>query len=432
MKREHKLALLSFLWLFTLMTGYYIVKPLREALTNELPHEWVPYLGIGVMVFIIFFNFIYDRLACIQNPEGLIKVVTVFFSLCLLGFAFILRMSWPQVNIPFLGIQPGRYIWIIIYYFFVGIYNVFTVTMFWSFVNDIFNSNEAKAYFGKITAGGTIGGLAGSYLTASLSTRIEVENLLFLSAFLLMITIAFMYLLLPLRDKNMKKEEKTSVHEKGKSGFSLVFQSGYLQWMILAAFLMTSGATLLYNQMNAIVKYSITDKALRTEFWADMNLWINGLGLFFQLFCVHNAVKYAGILPTILIAPVVNLAGSFSLICSTGLTFGSIYHVGNYSTEYSFNRASREILYIPTDRDFKYQGKAIVETFVYRLGDGLTSLFLIITALPFHYIAFLNLFITLLRFIPAIALARHYEGLIKKEEDAGKTYHSEILTKKLK
>ena len=420
MKREHKLALLSFLWLFTLMTGYYIVKPLREALTNELPHEWVPYLGIGVMVFILFFNFIYDRLACIQNPKRLIKIVTVFFSLCLLLFAFILRMSWPQINIPFLGIQPGRYVWIIIYYFFVGIYNVFTVTMFWSFVNDICNSNDAKTYFGKITAGGTIGGLAGSYLTASLSTRIEVENLLFLSSFLLMITIAFMYLLLPLRDKDLDKQEKISEHETGESGFSLIVQSRYLQWMVLAAFLMSSGATVLYNQMNAIVKYSITDKALRTEFWAEMNLWINGLGLFFQIFCVHRIVKYAGMMPAILIAPLVNLAGSFSLICSGSLTFGSIYHIGNYSTEYSFNRASREILYMPTDRDFKYQGKAIVETFVCRLGDGLASLLLIVTALPLHYMAFLNLFISLIRFIPAIALAGHYKGLIKNEQGTGK------------
>jgi len=417
MKREHKLVLLSFLWLFTLMTGYYIVKPLREALTNELPHEWVPYLGIGVMVFIIFFNFIYDRLACIQNPERLIKIVTVFFSLCLLLFALILRVSWPQINIPFLGIQPARYLWIITYYFFVGIYNVFTVTMFWSFINDIFNSNEARTYFGKITAGGTIGGLAGSYLTASLSTRIEVENLLFLSSFLLMITIAFMHLLLPLRDRDMDKQEKTSEHETGESGFSLIVQSRYLQWMVLAAFLMSSGATVLYNQMNAIVKYSIIDKGLRTEFWAEMNLWINGLGLFFQIFCVHRAVKYLGMVTTILIAPVVNLTGSSFLIGSRSLMCGSIYHAGNYSTEYSFNRASREILYIPTDKDFKYQGKAIVETFVCRLGDGLTSLLLILTGLPLHSMSFLNLFISILRFIPAIALAGHYKTMIKKEKD---------------
>jgi len=142
--------------------------------------------------------------------------------------------------------------------------------------------------------------------------------------------------------------------------------------------------------------------------------------LFFQIFCVHRIVKYAGMMPAILIAPLVNLAGSFSLICSGSLTFGSMYHIGNYSTEYSFNRASREILYMPTDRDFKYQGKAIVETFVCRLGDGLTSLLLIVTALPLHYMAFLNLFISLIRFIPAIALAGHYKGLIKNEQGTGK------------
>jgi ATP/ADP translocase len=120
---------------------------------------------------------------------------------------------------------------------------------------------------------------------------------------------------------------------------------------------------------------------------------------------------------TILIAPVVNLTGSSFLIGSRSLMCGSIYHAGNYSTEYSFNRASREILYIPTDKDFKYQGKAIVETFVCRLGDGLTSLLLILTGLPLHSMSFLNLFISILRFIPAIALAGHYKTMIKKEKD---------------
>jgi len=427
--RERTITFLSFLWLFILMSGYYIIKPVRETLANELPYEALPYLFIFVMIIMFFVNIIYDFLARKYSSVPLVTGIIVFFAACLTLFAFVLRYEWPSVNIPFLGIQPGRYVWIVLYFFFVGIYNLFTVTIFWSFINEVFNPKESRKCFGKVTAGGTIGGIAGSFLTSFLVSRLKVSNLLFVSVFFLLSTLICMRLLNKYRRNNLEDEtifevkegesssEKDKSTDERKSGFYLIFQSPYLRWMMAFIFLMTCGATVLSYLLNAVVKTSILDEVGRAEFWANMNLYINALALFFQLFGVHFIVKRTGIKGTILIAPVVNLISSFCLTLSPVLMFASVCHVGNYSTSYSFNRASREMLYTPTTRDFKYQSKAIIDTFVYRAGDGIMSIILIIlSGWSLAAIASIGLLINILRIISSLALARHYNTLIKEKE----------------
>ena len=472
--RENIITSLSFLWLFILMVAYYIIKPVRDTLVNELPCEALPYLMLGVMVIILIVNVFYNYLARILSSNRLIIAVTLFFGTILVLFSFAISAEWPSVNIPFLGVQPGRYVCTVFYFLFVGVYNVFTVTIFWSFINEVFRADEARSRFGMVTAGGTLGGLLGSTITSRLASRINLGYLLLFSVSFLFITLVFMKLLslykdfvieeraieklkdsfspekltilageigsvfsekrlsFFLKDYGFSKDEilkvlsvlsgeESSITEKGSpeksSGFSLVFRSAYLRWILLAVFLMTSSATMLTYQMNAIIKYSIHDEVTRAQFWANINFWVNGLGLFFQLFAVQWTVRRFGFITTILIAPILDITGCFFMIGSQGLFSGRICHVGRYSTQFSFNRASREMLYTPTTRDFKYQAKAIIDTFVFRFGDGCTSLLLIfLSGWSLHSIAILSLFVNLIRIVPALALVKHYNKLIKREK----------------
>jgi len=417
--RERTIAFLAFLWLFILMTGYYVVKPLREALVNELPTKTIPYLSVTVMIIMLFFNFIYDHLASRPPRNKLITKVTIFFAACILIFATGLKLDSKYISLPFLGQQPSRFIWITGYYIFVGIYNVFTVTMFWAFVNDMFKPEEARNCFGYITAGGTIGGIVGSKFTHFLSTKIQVENLLYFASLMLILTLICMELLFKLTKdvhNEHNEKEKSPGEDLIKNGFHLIWKSSYLKWMLIASFLTSSGATLLYNLMNAIVKYNITDKALRTAYWADVYQWINIFGLIFQLFGVYLCVRYLGMLPALLVAPLTDLTGSLLLIPSQTLLMGRIYNVGHFSTEYSFNRASSEMLYTPTGKSFKYQAKAIIDTFICRLGEGITNLMIIFTGLSLQNMVFLSFAISLVRIFPAIALVKHYKVLTNKNE----------------
>ncbi|MEQ8222156.1 MAG: Npt1/Npt2 family nucleotide transporter, partial [Candidatus Eremiobacterota bacterium] len=398
------------------MTGYYIIKPIRDTFINELPYQTYPYLLIITMIVILLVNYVYDFCARVLSSSRLILFMTLFFGAGLCLFPFLLNRTCPSVYIPFAGLQPGKYIFIVLYSLFVGIYNLFSITMFWSFINEVFSIEEAKNCFGSVTAGGTVGGLLGSRITCMLASKMQIANLLFLSALLLFSTLIFMWFLIPYKrtddiilpsgDSNMQKT----------SGFNMIFTSPYLRWMIVAMFLTTSGGTMLGYQMNVIVKNSISDQASRAEFWANMYFLINCLGLFFQILLVRPVLNRFGLKTALLISPLIDLTGSFLLTCSQTLPSGQFCFAGRYSSEYSFNRASKEMLFIPKDRDFKYQAKAIVDTFIFRLGDGLTSLLLIMLKnCPLQYIALLSLLVNLLRIIPAIALAKEYE-VIKGEE----------------
>jgi AAA family ATP:ADP antiporter len=234
--------------------------------------------------------------------------------------------------------------------------------------------------------------------------------MLFISLGVLLVTLVFMKLMLP-----YKIEEKKKTMASGDNSFSLVYSSTYLQWMLLAMFLTTSGGTMLAYQMNALVKTTIQDQAARAAFWANMNFWINGLGLFFQVVLVRFVILRFGMTTGLLISPLTDITGSLLLSCSPRLSFGSFCQVGRYSTEYSFNRASKEMLYTPTTREFKYQAKALIDTFVFRAGDGIISLVLILLAsAPLRYIAIISLFVNLLRILPALALAKEYRAILEK------------------
>ena len=285
LSRERIITALAFSWFFTLMTGYYIIKPVRETFINELPHQFLPYIFISIMFFILMVNFIYDFLAKNLPPEKLITLVIIFFAICLFIFARGLSMEWPTVYIPYFKEVPGRYIWIVSYIFFIGIYNVFTATMFWAFINEIFTANEARNNFGRIISGGTIGGICGSKLTSYLASFMAVGNMLLFSAFFLLLTLVFMKILLQYKENNpefdIKPEKETAEKE---SGFHMIGRSSYLRWILIAMFLMTSSSTFMVYQINYIVKHAILEEGKRAQFWANMYFYINVLGFTFQIF----------------------------------------------------------------------------------------------------------------------------------------------------
>ncbi|HPZ07581.1 MAG TPA: hypothetical protein PL110_05670 [Candidatus Eremiobacteraeota bacterium] len=409
--RERIITVLSFLWLFSLMTGYYIIKPVRETFINELPKETYPYLLISTMLIILLVNFIYDFLARILSSARLIIFMTLCFTIGLSIFPYLLNTKWSSIDLPLLGLQPGHYVCIVFYALFVGVYNLFTVTMFWSFVNEVFNLEEGRKYLGAVTAGGSVGGLLGSKITSYLTSKMPIADLIFIAVILLLLTLIFMWLLLPYRKTVDRKETISSVQAK-ENGFKMIFHSSYLRWMILAMFLTTSSGTILGYQMNALVKESILEQAKRATFWADMYFLINCLSLGVQILLIRPIISCFGIMTGLLISPLIDFTGACLLGCSQRLSFGSFYFVGRYSSEYSFNRASKEMLFIPTSKGFKYQAKAIVDTFVFRMGDGLVSLLLIfLENYPISYVAFLGIGFNFLRIIPAVVLAREYKDI---------------------
>lgn len=407
---------LAFGWLLVLMSGYYLVKPVRNALVSELPPAELPYLFLAVLVVVALLNACYDWLARHLRPVLLISVVTVFFAGLLAVFAVGLGSTQAAAGTSDAG--PIRRAWILGFYLFVAAYNVLTVTMFWSFANGIFSGTGAGKIYGRVAAGGTIGAAMGSALVAAYFPGSSV--LLGSGAVLLVLTLAFLYYLSreSAGESRSFAAEDRPAGDSSVSGMDLVRTSGYLQLILLAVLLMTISATFLGYKMNLLVKFGVVGEGSRTTFWAQINLAVSLAGLVLQTLVIGPVLRVGGIRAALVWAPLVDMLGGSLFLMGPGLTAGGAVYTASSASRYSFARVSKELLYSPLGPAERYQAKALIDTFVYRLGDASASIVLLFyPTLSVRVAAGLWLAAACLRLWPALSLSRHYDRLALRAPD---------------
>jgi len=232
-------VLLMALNVFLLLTAYYIIKPVREALIlSEWGAEAKIYASAGQAVLLLGVIPLYSRLADLMNVRRLIATVLVFFSACLVAFYLLARMKVP-LGIPF-------YLW-------VGIFNMMVVAQFWSFANDYYTEEQGKRLFAIIGFGMSAGAVFGGFITKKLIHPLGLYQLMLLSAALLIVS-----LLLTVIAANRRKgsagnqgSSRPPNQEKldGPGGFALVLKNRYLLlialMMILANLVNTTGEYIL-------------------------------------------------------------------------------------------------------------------------------------------------------------------------------------------
>ena len=130
---------------FLILAAYYVLKPVREALIlTEGSAELKSYLSAGQVGLLALAVPAYGALAGRMNRRRLINIVTAFFVLCLVIFYGLARAEVP------LGI---------VFFLWIGIFNLMIVAQFWSFANDIYTSEEGERLF-PIAAFGASSGAA--------------------------------------------------------------------------------------------------------------------------------------------------------------------------------------------------------------------------------------------------------------------------------
>ena len=289
-----------------------------------------------------------------------LPVVYAFFIACLLFFhvAFLHRESW---------IGPVFFIW-------VAVFNLFAVSVFWSFMSDIFDNGQAKRLYGAIGAGGTAGALLGPSITTLLVGRIGVANLLLISCALLAVCLVCIVRLGPwARTNEARRGVHTGDDAMGGSmlgGFALLAKSRYLQAAALLTFFGVGVGTLLYNQQAAIAKAQFAgDDDARVAYYATIDLAINGLTLLLQLFVTRLLLTRFGVAPLLLVPAMVVLAGYCVLTASPLPLLVAAVQVCTRAGNFGFIQPAKESLFTRVDREMRYKGKQFIDTVVYRGGD---------------------------------------------------------------
>jgi len=163
----------SFLYFFCLLSSYYIVRPMRDEMGIAGGVENLQWMFSGTFLVMLAAVPLFGWVSSRYERRRFLPYVYYFFILNLALF-FVLFRS----DITHAYVARAFFIW-------ASIFNLFVVSVFWSFMADIYSNEQARRLFGIIAAGGTTGALAGPVFTASLSWSVDPVNLLLLSALLL-------------------------------------------------------------------------------------------------------------------------------------------------------------------------------------------------------------------------------------------------------
>ncbi len=391
---EGRQVLLLALNVFFLLTAYYIIKPVREALIlSQWGAEAKIYTAAGQALLLLGVVPLYSRLAASVNRRRLITIVLFFFMGCLVAF-YLLALAKVPLGIPF-------YLW-------VGIFNVMVIAQFWSFTNDIYTTDQGKRLFAIVGFGSSSGAVFGSFITGQLIEPFGVYQLLLLSAALLAVSLVLTLLV----DKSTHKTPQSVEPVKsGRNGFSLVFKNRYLLlialMMVLANLVNTTGEYILGNRVKAdaleavpeiVLTEGMSDAAVATaeaerrdqigvitgKFYSGFFNLVNIIGLLTQLFLVSRIVKWGGVHWAIMILPLVALGGYALIGMIPALIMVRWVKTAENATDYSLQNTVRNMLFLPTTRQEKYQAKQAIDSFFMRAGDMLAGLLVLIGTTVWH------------------------------------------------
>ena len=371
---EVRALLWSFSYFFALLCSYYIIRPMRDEMGILGGVENLQWLFTGTLlvmtVAIPLFGWISSRFPRRQ----FLPYVYLFFISMLVVFYFLLDSAFNEVYV-------ARAFFIL-----ASVFNLFVVSVFWSFMADLYSNKQARRLFGFIAAGGTVGALAGPALTAILVQPFGAKNLLLVSAVFLLWAIVCIAKLSAwsaalandrLADSqgsaNLKAPQEEVIGGSVWSGLTMVMRSPYLLGICLLMLLFTTLATFLYFMQAQIIRDAFSDSDQRTAVFAAIDLAVNGLTLVTQLFLTSRLIKWLGLAAVLAIIPLLLSMGFALLAVSPVLGVLLVVQVIRRAGNYAVMRPAREMLYVVLSREEKYKAKNVIDTVVYRTGDAISA-----------------------------------------------------------
>jgi len=353
----------SWLYIFCVLSAYYILRPIRDDMGVAGGVENLPWLFTGTLLGMILVNPPFAALVAKLPRVRFIAISYRFFIVNLLIFIVAFNLATPEQDI-----WVGR-----IFFIWTSIFNLFVVSVFWALMVDVFDSGQGKRLFGFIAAGATLGGIAGSSITASLAKDVPATYLLSGSAVLLEAAVFSVRRLSglsdALRERPRAESERTPIGGGVFAGLTHAFKSPYLINLSVYMLLFSVTSTLLYFQQLEIARQSFADRGARTAFFARIDLWVNILTLIAQLLLTARILRAIGVALTLAILPVLSTLGFGALAMAPTIAVVVVYQVLRRAGNFAFARPAREVLFTVVLREDKYKAKSFIDTVIYRTGD---------------------------------------------------------------
>jgi len=359
--------LLSFGYFFCLLCGYYILRPVRDEMGIQAGVDQLQWLFTGTFLTMLAVVPLFGWIASRFPRRQFMPATCIFFAINLLiFFALFSAQVSPQ------NTARAFFIWL-------SVFNLFVVSVFWSFMADLFSNNQARRLYGFIAAGGSTGAIVGPIITFKSAALIGAPLLLPISACFLLAAV-----LCILRLSTWSQEQQTRTPDPARDarqpiggsifgGITLLLRSDYLLGIGLYVILFTLLSTFLYFQQVHIVSEAIYDPDQRIALFALIDLVVNSVTIIGQLLVVSRIIGRFGVTVTLMLLPIVAIAGFFLLglfpTLAVLIVFGCIRRAG----EYAISTPAREILFTVVSREEKYKVKNFIDTVLVRGGDAVSG-----------------------------------------------------------
>jgi AAA family ATP:ADP antiporter len=419
---EGVLALLLASNVFLILMAYYILKVVREALIlGEGSAELKTYMSAGQVIVLAFAVPAYGWLVSGMSRMRLINIVTAFFVACLLLFYVLAQF----------GVSLA-----VVYFIWIGIFNLMIVAQFWSFANDIYSKTEGERLFAIVGFGASLGAVVGARAASRLIGPFGINQLMLVGAAVLVAQVLLSNHI-DARDR-ARRAEGAKLDEAGRgaspvktgpasNAFALVFRTRYL--LLMAMML------LVFNWVNTTGEYILSSIVKETaeqmvasgqaggqsegqvigRFYSIYFTATNILGLLLQLFVVSRIVKRFGVAWAVMVLPAIAF-GAYNIIVFYPVLMAVLAaKVAENSTDYSLNNTVRNMLFLPCTYEEKFSAKQAIDSFFVRMGDVMSAglVFVGTTMLALHPRGFaaINALLVVVLLVLAWQVGRSYQRL---------------------
>ncbi len=362
--RELPAVVAAFLLFFFMWAGYFAVRPVRETIGTIIGRDqtadlWI-FTSIGSILLIPLYGWIvakFRRTAFLPAMYAFVAIVLAITGLALRG---------DQID-PLVGK---------FFYVFISVVNLFLLSIFWSFLLELFDSGQSKRLFGVIAAGGSAGALAGPFVSDMTVETIGTSGILILGAALFVAAIVCQRALLSMWQERAAAGQRGQERPLGGNvfaGITLILKSPYILGIALFVFFISTVNTLLYFEQLRLVEVNYPEITDRTRIFARFDWIVQTLTVLSQIFLTGRIARRFGVIALVTAVPLVMVGGFVALAATGTLTVLALVWIGRRAMEYAFVRPGREMLWGPLDKETKYKAKNTVDVPVYRGSDAIVA-----------------------------------------------------------
>jgi AAA family ATP:ADP antiporter len=355
----------SFLFVVLLMSAYYILRPVRDAMASDWSDaevSWLWTLNFFVSTAVVAF---YGVAVSRFRFKLLVPTMYGFFAL-----TFVTFYLTSSAVVDRTLIDKAFYLW-------VSVFSLFHISVFWSFMSDLFSKEQAGRLFSIIAAGASVGGLIGPSIPSFFSESLGTDNLMLIASVMLLLPIPIIFHLQSLKSSLLQNELTAPVASPVKiggnpfAGFKMFFSNPYLLAIGLFIFLYTGISSFVYFELKNLL--ADLSRAERTAVWAQMDLAVNTLSIATGLFATGRIVTRFGMPFTIALVPVLICVGLLVIAIAPMMALVVGLQIVRRAGNYAVTRPAREMLFTRVDRETRFKAKPVIDIVAYRGGDTIMA-----------------------------------------------------------